>query len=146
MSTPEISRGSDTQVRVFNERTGELVRTWTPNSATFGTDDNKERQKRLGTRRKPIRQTIDGHSGTIVFELEGFELFDLEDQLIERYLGAEEQLRLEIVRRIFNPSLGASRIYRYPGVAFSLNEDIPEQDQAVTVTLTWMSEPRELVQ
>ena len=142
----EISRGSDVQVRVFNSSTGELIRTWTPNSVSFGTDDNKERQTRLGTRRKPVRQTIDGHSGTMTFELEGNALFDLEDQLIAGYMNAEELLRIDIIRRIYNPTEGGSRIYKYPGAAFSLSEDIPEQDSPVSVTLNWMSEPRERIQ
>lgn len=140
-----ISRGSDVQVRITRADTGQLVRTWSPNSATFNTDANIERQKRLGTRRKPVRMTVDGHSGTMTFEVEGPELVELEQAMIDDYLAGEPEFKIEIIRRMYYPGRRTASVYKYPGACFSMNEDVSEQDSANTVTFNWTSEHRELV-
>ena len=124
---------------------GSIVKVWAAQSFDESTDANIERQQRLGTRKKPLRQTINGHSGTATFEVDGFDIHDMQDAMIEAYEAGEPEVKFEFYRRIYVPKIRASRNYRYPGVVFSTSESSPGQDDPTTVTINWQSETREVV-
>jgi len=137
-----ISRGSDKQFRFYKARTGELVRTINPTSCSINLDSNVERQKRLGTRIKPVRQTVDGHSGSATFEIEGPVMQDIIDDIISNYLDGLSEYKVELFEREYYPATGTSRSYRYPGACFTVNTDNPETDSPSTVTVNFTTEPR----
>lgn len=139
-----ISRGSDVKMRVFvhTPTRTKLVRLWNPNSSSFTQDDNKERQRRLGTTRKPNRRTVDGHSGNLVFELEGPELHKLQDDIDQAYLDGQAQIYIDILRTDRFKG-GGSQTYVYPRVVCSMDDEVSGQDDAVTVTVNFQSEPRQ---
>lgn len=127
---------------ILRAANGALVQTINPNSATFNTDSNVEREKRLGTRVKPVRQTFDGHSGTITFERETPIIQEIEDDAIEAYKNGQPEYKFELLQRVYYPQTRTSVTYKYSGVCFTTSEDFSEQDSAATVTLNWTSELR----
>jgi len=134
-------RGQDVQIRVLKD--GALVGLWNAQSATFNMDDTKERENRLGTARKPNRQRIHGHSGTITFESERPDLEDLVDELIAASVATDhENFKVEIIRRDYFPGTKETRAWRYPGTIFSVDQNAGGQDDPVEDTLNWQSEPR----
>jgi hypothetical protein len=139
-----ITRGSDKQFRFF-DATGAIVRLINPTSCNINLDANAERQKRLGTRQKPGRLTIDGHSGSATFEIEGPELQDLMDMTINAYRDGEPETKLELFEVEYYPKTGTRRTYRYPGVLLTFNTDNPEQDSPSTVTVNFTTELRVIV-
>lgn len=139
-----VTRGEDIKVRIWQD--GEPTEIWSANSATFDDDESKERENRLGTRRRPSRQTLHGHSGNIVLEVEGPALDDLKDAQIEGYLNGEEIERIDIVRTIRYPAGRGTRVYVYPNAVFSFSDNVSDQDSPVEVTVDWQSDLRERVQ
>lgn len=137
-----ITRGSDKTFRFYNARTGEFIRALNPTSCSINLDSNVERQKRLGTRKKPGRQTVDGHSGSATFEIEGPEMQDLIDAIISAYEEGDEEYKIEIFESEYYPKTRTRRSYRYPGVVCTLSTDNPEQDSPSTVTLNFTTEMR----
>lgn len=136
-----ISRGSDTQLRFFDAKTGKILQIWSAQDFTTAPQDTKETQNRLGTRRKPKRQIFSGHTGSITFEAEGPELDELLDIAMQSYLDGEVEQKFEIIDRSYYPGRG-STVYRYPGVVMSLSKNVTGQDAVTTYTFDWESEIR----
>lgn len=139
----DATRGQDVQVRAIED--GELVQLWNAQSIEVNTDDTKERENRLGTHRRPNRQIIQGHSGTIEFEKDTPALDDLIDASIEAQRDDREPLKLEILVTTYYPRTQERRTYVYPGAVFSGSTSVGGQEEAVTQSLEWQSEPRKVV-
>lgn len=139
-----ISRGQDVQVRIFKKNTGALVRTINAQSFDANEDATVERQKRLGTRTKPVRKFTDGWSGTIGFEVEDSTIDDLVDEGNDAYEAGEPDYKIEIFVSQVYPGVGRVS-YIYPGAMFTLNTSAADQDSPVSQTLNWTSEARRRV-
>lgn len=140
-----ISRGQDVQVRIFKQSTGELVRTINAQSLDVNEDATVERQKRLGTRDKPVRKFTDGFSGTITFEEEGPEIDQLVDEGNAAYMDGEPDFKIEIFVATYYPNTRTRVSYIYPGAMFTMSSSASDQDSAITKTLNWTSQMRRLI-
>lgn len=140
-----ITRGQDVQVRIFKVSTGALVRTINAQSFDANEDATVERQKRLGTRSKPVRKFTDGWSGTIGFEVEDSAIDDLVDEGNDAYEAGEPDFKIEIFVSEYYPNTRSRVSYVYPGAMFTLNTSAGDQDSPVTKTLNWTSEARRRV-
>lgn len=140
-----ISRGQDVQVRIFKASTGQLVRTINAISFDANEDATVERQKRLGTRSKPVRKFTDGWSGTIGFEVEDSTVDDLVDEGNDAYEAGEPDFKIEIFEAVYYPNTRTRVSYIYPGAMFTLSSSAGDQDSPVTKTLNWTSEARRRV-
>lgn len=136
-------RGQDHQVRIF--RDGRLYKCWNAISASYNLQDEKSTKKVLGTNRKPKRQTIDGHTGTIVFEVEGPELANLEYDLILAKAESRDY-RIDILETNYYPATGQTDAWVLPGAVFSMSREVGGQDELVKVTLTFESEVKRRVE
>lgn len=140
-----ISRGQDVQVRIFKQSTGALVRTINASSFEVNEDATVERQKRLGTRDKPVRKFIDGYSGTVTFEEEDQVIDDLVDEANTAYMEGEPEYKFVIFTSTYYPKQRSRVSYEYPGAQFVFSRSAGDQDSPLTQTLTWTSEMRQRI-